>query len=260
MIEAINLTKSFSGPNGQEIGALGPIDLHIADGEFVCIVGPSGCGKSTLLRLVAGLESPTGGMLSAVQSVRRAPTLVFQGDSTFPWLTVYGNVEYPLKLLGVPEREREVTVNDMVGLVGLSRFVEAYPYQLSGGMKQRVSLARAWVADPDTLLMDEPFGALDEQTRVTLQNELLRLWDGAELSEKSGFTGRRKTVLFVTHSIDEALVLADRILVMSPAPGRVVAEVRVPFARPRDAIQLRRDPQFGELAFHIWQALRATTD
>jgi NitT/TauT family transport system ATP-binding protein len=142
-------------------------------------------------------------------------------------------------------------------------------------MKQRVSLARAWVADPDTLLMDEPFGALDEQTRVTLQNELLRLWDRAGLFEMSDFykksdilgaagglsaSARRKTVLFVTHSIDEALVLADRILVMSPAPGRVVAEVRVPFARPRDAIQLRREPQFGELAFHIWQALRVTTD
>jgi NitT/TauT family transport system ATP-binding protein len=243
MIVAHQLTKSYPGPNGVTINALGPVDVRVEAGEFVCLVGPSGCGKSTLLRLIAGLEPPTGGELLTDP---QPPTLVFQGDSTFPWMTVFGNVEYPLKLRGMAEREREVAATAMIGRVGLSKFAEAYPYQLSGGMKQRVALARAWANDPATLLMDEPFGALDEQTRITLQNELLRLWDAAH-----------KTVLFVTHSIDEALVLADRVLVMSAAPGRIVKEVRVPFARPREAIQLKRDPQFGELAYELWQALRA---
>lgn len=248
MIVAQQLTKDFPGPEGATVRALGPLDLHIASGEFVCIVGPSGCGKSTLLRLIAGLERPTAGALSVGS---QTPTLVFQGDSTFPWLTVYGNVEYPLRLRGVPEKEREAAVTHKLGLVGLSGFAEAYPYQLSGGMKQRVALARAWVADPEILLMDEPFGALDEQTRVALQHELLRLWEGSQ-----GAPHTRKTVLFVTHAIDEALALGDRVLVMSTAPGRIVKEVRVPFARPRDAIQLKRDPLFGELAYELWQSLK----
>ncbi|MCS6848204.1 MAG: ABC transporter ATP-binding protein [Anaerolineae bacterium] len=248
MIVAQQLTKTFPGPEGATIRALGPLDLQVAPGEFVCIVGPSGCGKSTLLRLIAGLEQPTGGALSVGS---QTPVMVFQGDSTFPWLTVYGNVEYPLKLRGVPEKEREAAVAHKLGLVGLSKFAEAYPYQLSGGMKQRVALARAWVADPEILLMDEPFGALDEQTRMALQHELLRLWEGSQASRAA-----RKTVLFVTHSIDEALSLGDRVLVMSGAPGRIIKEVHVPFARPRDAIQLKRDPLFGELAYDLWQALK----
>jgi len=250
MILARQLAKTFPGPDGLAIHALGPLDLDVAQGEFVCLVGPSGCGKSTLLRLVAGLEQPTSGLL---QTGGRQPILVFQGDSTFPWLTVYGNVEYPLKLRGWSEKEREAAVAQQLGLVGLSRFAEAYPYQLSGGMKQRVALARAWVGDPEVLLMDEPFGALDEQTRVALQAELLRLWEGAQ---QPGSPTARKTVLFVTHAIDEALALADRVLVMSSAPGRIIKEVHVPFARPRDAIQLKRDPRFGELAYELWQALR----
>jgi NitT/TauT family transport system ATP-binding protein len=248
VIVAQQLTKDFPGPEGATIRALGPLDLQVAPGEFVCIVGPSGCGKSTLLRLIAGLDQPTGGTLSIGS---QTPTLVFQGDSTFPWLTVYGNVEYPLKLRGVPEKEREAAVVHKLGLVGLSKFAEAYPYQLSGGMKQRVALARAWVSDPEILLMDEPFGALDEQTRVVLQRELLRLWEGSQAAREA-----RKTVLFITHSIDEALALGDRVLVMSAAPGRIVKEVDVPFARPRDAIQLKRDPLFGELAYELWQALK----
>lgn len=262
MIEARELVKTFDSPDGTVIAALGPMDLSVASGEFVCIVGPSGCGKSTLLRLIAGLEQPTSGTLTcrAVldpaalgEEADRRPTLVFQGDSTFPWLTVFGNVEYPLRLRGVPEKEREAAVMRMLDLVGLTKFAEAYPYQLSGGMKQRVALARAWVSGPPVLLMDEPLGALDEQTRVALQNELLRLWEGPRASV--GSAAARRTVLFVTHSIDEALVLADRVLVMSPAPGRIVAEVRVPFPRPREVVQLRRDPRFGELAYTLWQAL-----
>ena len=143
-------------------------------------------------------------------------------------------------------------MNHQLALVGLSSFAEAYPYQLSGGMKQRVALARAWVGDPAVLLMDEPFGALDEQTRVALQHELLRLWEGPQRADA---LTQRKTIVFVTHAIDEALALGDRVLVMSSAPGQIVQELRVPFPRPRDPIQLKRDPRFGELAYALWQAL-----
>jgi NitT/TauT family transport system ATP-binding protein len=249
MIIARQLVKTYPGPDGSTIRALGPLDLHVASGEFVCVVGPSGCGKSTLLRLIAGLDQPSSGSLEVSA---QQPVLVFQGDSTFPWLTVYGNVEYPLKLRGWPERERELAVNHQLALVGLSSFAEAYPYQLSGGMKQRVALARAWVGDPAVLLMDEPFGALDEQTRVALQHELLRLWEGPQRADA---LTQRKTIVFVTHAIDEALALGDRVLVMSSAPGQIVQELRVPFPRPRDPIQLKRDPRFGELAYALWQAL-----
>ncbi len=189
MITARQLVKTYPGPDGSTIRALGPLDLQVAAGEFVCIVGPSGCGKSTLLRLIAGLDQPTSGGLEVGAS---QPVLVFQGDSTFPWLTVHDNVEYPLKLRGWSEPERESAVSRQLALVGLSDFAEAYPYQLSGGMKQRVALARAWVSDPQVLLMDEPFGALDEQTRVVLQNELLKLWEGRNAQSRQ-HSGRRSS-------------------------------------------------------------------
>ncbi|MBX2997638.1 MAG: ABC transporter ATP-binding protein [Caldilineaceae bacterium] len=253
IIHAIALTKIFPGPLGP-IAALGPLDLSVAAGEFVCIVGPSGCGKSTFLRMVAGLEEATGGELrltAPATSERPFNSMVFQGDSTFPWMTVHENVEYGLKMQGVRDKQRAAAVVEMLAVVGLSGFAEAYPYQLSGGMRQRVALARAFANDPAVLLMDEPFGALDEQNRVLLQEELLRIWERAGAATDGG-----KTVLFVTHSIDEALVLADRVLVMSAAPGRIVDEIRVPFARPRQVYELKRDPQFGELAYRVWQSLR----
>ncbi len=256
IIQASALTRSFPGPGGP-IAALGPLDLSVADGEFVCIVGPSGCGKSTFLRLVAGLDESTGGDLTLTapkESERPFNAMVFQGDSTFPWMTVYENVEYGLRMQGVRDKQRAATVAEMLGVVGLGGFAEAYPYQLSGGMRQRVALARAFANDPNVLLMDEPFGALDEQNRILLQEELLRIWERSDVHANSG---RGKTVLFVTHSIDEALVLADRVLVMSAAPGRIVDEIRVPFARPRRVYELKRDPLFGELAYRIWQKLRA---
>ena len=252
IIQASALTKSFPGPAGT-IAALGPLDLSVAAGEFVCIVGPSGCGKSTFLRLVAGLEEPTSGDLTlAAQTNSERPfnAMVFQGDSTFPWMTVHENVEYGLRMQGVREKQRSATVANMLGVVGLSGFAEAYPYQLSGGMRQRVALARAFANDPDVLLMDEPFGALDEQNRILLQEELLRIW------ERPADGTQGKTVLFVTHSIDEALVLADRVLIMSAAPGRIVDEIRVPFERPRSVYELKRDPQFGELGYRVWEKLR----
>ncbi|HBY94200.1 MAG TPA: mannosyltransferase [Chloroflexi bacterium] len=248
IIQAHNLTKTFPGPGNRAIAALGPLDLEVRAGEFVCIVGPSGCGKSTLLRLIAGLETPTAGTLRRAEpsdSARPFNSLVFQGDSTFPWMTVHGNVEYGLRVRGVPAGRREAVVSRMLRTVGLATFAEAYPYQLSGGMRQRVALGRALANDPEVLLMDEPFGALDEQNRILLQDELLRIWDQTD-----------KTVLFVTHSIDEAVVLGDRVLVMSAAPGRIKDEIRVPFPRPREVYRLKRDPAFGELTYRIWETLR----
>ncbi len=253
IIQATGLTKMFAGPNQRDFQALGPVDLQIEAGEFVCIVGPSGCGKSTLLRIIAGLDHPSAGQLAVPDTGdERIPfnAMVFQGDSTFPWLTVHGNVDYGLRLRGVGYREREEIVGRMLQTVGLSGFAEAYPYQLSGGMRQRVALARALANDPQVLLMDEPFGALDAQNRVLLQDELLQIWD------QTGADSTRKTILFVTHSIDEALVLADRVLVMSSTPGRIKSEVQVPFARPRHPYDLRLEPRFGELSYQIWEMLR----
>lgn len=255
LIEARGLTKSFVTADQGDFHALGPVDLDIQAGEFVCIVGPSGCGKSTLLRILAGLDQPSGGQLTiraAQDSTRPLNNMVFQGDSTFPWLTVHENVGYGLRVRGVGYREREETVACMLKTVGLSGFAESYPYQLSGGMRQRVALARALANDPAILLMDEPFGALDAQNRIILQDELLQIWEQTAVDEP----GEQKTIVFITHSIDEAIVLADRVLVMSSVPGRIKANIPIPFPRPRQTYELKRDPLFGELTYTIWEALR----
>ncbi|MGX2993662.1 ABC transporter ATP-binding protein [Streptomyces sp. JNUCC 64] len=215
----------------------------VAPGEFVCLLGPSGCGKTTLLRMLAGLERQD---LGDVRLDGRA-SVVFQEHGVFPWLSVEDNVAYPLKLRGVRQAARRAAVRPLLELTGLTDFRSAYPHQLSGGMRQRTSVARALADDGDVLLMDEPFGALDEQTRVTLQQELLRIW------QDSG-----KSVVFITHSVDEALTLADRVLVMSARPGRIVADVPVPFGRPRDILGLRRDPRYGEITYELWRLLRGT--
>ncbi len=233
------------------------MDLEVNRGEFVCIVGPSGCGKSTLLRILAGLETPSDGTMQIhadADSSRPVNNMVFQGDSTFPWLTVHENVEYGMKIRGVGYRTREQVVARMLQTVGLAKFAESYPYQLSGGMRQRVALARAFANDPQLLLMDEPFGALDAQNRILLQDELLQIW------EQTREQNQRKTILFVTHSIDEAIVLADRVLVMSSAPGRIKSAIQIPFVRPRQTYELKRDPRFGELTYTIWEALRDEVD
>jgi NitT/TauT family transport system ATP-binding protein len=253
IIQTHQLTKSFVGADGREFHALGPVDMSVARGEFVCIVGPSGCGKSTLLRIVAGLDSPTAGNLEILaddSNNRPVNSMVFQGDSTFPWMTVRENVEYGLKMRGAPYRTREQIVARTLQVVGLARFSESYPYQLSGGMRQRVALARAFANDPQLLLMDEPFGALDAQNRILLQDELLQIW------EENNDAGARKTILFVTHSIDEAIVLADRVLVMTSVPGQIKTSIAIPFARPRQTYELKREPLFGELTYTIWEALR----
>ena len=263
VVETRSLVKIFPGPDGREIHALGPVDLCIEAGEFITIVGPSGCGKSTLLRIMAGLTEPTGGTMTtadSTQTSRPFNSMVFQGDSTFPWLTVRRNVEFGLRMRGVSFREREETVGRMLALVGLAGYAEAYPYQLSGGMRQRVSLARSLANDPQLLLMDEPFGALDAQNRSLLQQELLQIWETADSTDDSDRAGESTTVVFVTHSIDEAIILGDRVLVMTAAPGQIKAEIQIPFERPRNAIDLKRDASYGELNYQIWEALRDEVD
>ncbi|QZY52204.1 ABC transporter ATP-binding protein [Leucobacter tenebrionis] len=237
-----NLWKAFpdAESKGDVLVAVEDVSLEIGQKEFVCVLGPSGCGKSTLLRVAAGLEKPS---LGEIETQSR-PSVVFQEHGIFPWLTVAENVGYPLKLRGVPRAQRRERVRELLDLVGLSDFGSYYPAQISGGMRQRTSVARALADDGDALLMDEPFGALDEQTRVALQQELLRIWEQTS-----------KSVMFITHSVDEALTLADRVVVMSHRPGRIVAEIEIPFERPRDIIELRRDPRYGEITYQLWNLL-----
>ena len=241
-----NLDVTFAGRDGS-IAAIHDLDLEIASGELAVIVGPSGCGKTTLLRVLAGLETADAGTIAIADADPERPTvgMVFQGAGLFPWLTVAQNVGYGLRMRGMPAEQRREIVQRWLAAVGLERFGSAYPAQLSGGMQQRVGLARAFAYDPDVLLMDEPFGALDAQTRIILQQTLLEQW------EQSG-----KTVLFVTHSIEEALVLGDRVYVMSARPGHVIAQVDVPFERPRNAGALRSETRFGELYARVWTVLR----
>ena len=243
------LAKSFS-VKGRRIDALAGIDLDIQVGEFLCVVGPSGCGKTTLLRILAGLEQQTSGSVEVGRdqtSSRPLNSMVFQEQSIFPWLSVRDNVAFGLKAQGVGRRERYRMVEPFIRKVGLTGFEDALPHQLSGGMKQRVSIARAFANDPEILLMDEPFAALDEQTKLILQAELLRIWDEA-----------RKTVLYVTHSIDEAIVLADRIMVMSARPGRIkeIVDISEVFGRPRQVEAVKSSPQYGELFGRVWTQLR----
>jgi NitT/TauT family transport system ATP-binding protein len=240
------LAKQFQA-GGAKVDALDGCTIDIAEGEFVTIVGPSGCGKTTLLRIVAGLESPSQGSVSIRHRDGAKPltTMVFQEASIFPWMTVRANVAYGLSLREKPRAQIDPVVDKFLALTGLERFANAYPHQLSGGMKQRASVARAFANDPEILLMDEPFAALDEQNKILLQEELLRIW---------GET--RKTVLFITHSIDEALVLSDRVLVMSGRPGRIKADLRVNFPRPRAVFDLKGDPEYARLSREIWLMLR----
>ncbi len=241
-----NLYKTFT-VRGTIVRALVNINVSVADGEFFVMVGPSGCGKTTLLRIMADLERQSSGTLTMRRADRNKPinSMVFQEHSVFPWMTVRDNVGYGLAIRGVPKKQREEIVAYYVDKVGLTKFMRAYPFQLSGGMKQRVSLARAFANDPEVLLMDEPFGALDEQNKLLLQEELLRIW-----------TEHRKTVVFITHSIDEAIVLGDRIMVMTAHPGQAKAFVQVPFQRPRQVYEIRATPQYGQLMYSIWELLR----
>jgi NitT/TauT family transport system ATP-binding protein len=237
MVELRGLGKRYAA-DGADIVALADIDVAIDQGEFVCLLGPSGCGKSTLLKIVAGLIPQTSGVVSIDGRPVRGPgpdrAVVFQDYALFPWMTVADNVEFGLAARGVDPARRRATSAELLRAVGLADFAGKYPHHLSGGMKQRVSIARALAVDPVLLLMDEPFGALDAQTRFVMQQELLRIW-----------RAYRKTVIFVTHSIEEALYLGDRVLVMTARPGRLKEEIRVTHPRPRDVAsadftQLRR--------------------
>ena len=229
------------------VTAVEAVDLEVAEGEFVCVVGPSGCGKSTFLRILAGLDHVTAGEARIVPGPDPAQPLnavVFQEYAIFPWKTVLANVAFGPQMRGVPRREREALARRWLVKVGLERFEDYYPAQLSGGMKQRVSIARALAHDPQVLLMDEPLGALDAQTRAVLQEELLRLWEET-----------RKTVVYVTHSIEEAVLLGDRVVVMTAHPGTVKTEFRIDLPRPRD-LTTTSTPEFAALTGAVWTALR----
>jgi NitT/TauT family transport system ATP-binding protein len=245
-VVARNVSRRFVSQSGT-VDACVDVNLTVEPGQFVVIVGPSGCGKSTFLRMVADLDQPTSGTIDVTTSrgMPASNAMVFHGRTLFPWLNVRDNVAYGLRLSGMSKAERRDRADELLEAVGLSEFPAAWPHQISEGMRQRVSIARALAMNPDLLLMDEPFGALDEQTRFILQEELLRIW------ESSG-----KTVLFVTHSIDEALILADKIVIMSARPGTIREVIDVPFPRPRSLTDVRNDPQFAELFTTTWTTLR----
>ncbi|GAB4254406.1 MAG: ABC transporter ATP-binding protein [Thermoleophilia bacterium] len=240
------LTKEFQ-VKGRTIVALRDVDLTIREGEFLCIVGPSGCGKTTLLRILAGLETATAGEMRIVHSDPAKPlnSMVFQEQSIFPWMSVRKNIGFGLKCRRVDQKTIDAVVDHYIRMIGLQKFGDAYPHQLSGGMKQRVSVARAFANDPEILLMDEPFAALDEQNKVLLQEELLKIWEA-----------ERKTVVFITHSIDEALVLADRVIIMTSHPGTFKASIDVDLDRPRNISTLRSEARFNELFTYLWSILR----
>jgi len=242
-IRIANLQKSFGA-----LLAVDGVSVDIEPGEFFMIVGPSGCGKTTLLRILAGLETASAGAIeidTPAGSQRPENSMVFQGESIFPWMTVWNNAAYGLRMRDAAPAVIKERVGHYLDATGLTRFAGYYPHQLSGGMKQRVSIARAFANDPEILLMDEPFSALDAQNKLLLQEELLRIWDE-----------QKKTVVFITHSVDEAVFLGDRIMVMTAQPGRVKSLVRVPLPRPRNIIELQKAPEFGELVHRIWSSLR----
>jgi len=238
--------KRYPGPRGSELVALHDVSLTVGRGEFVTILGPSGCGKSTLLQIVAGLEPPTEGRVTFDDAPASGPltAMVFQEHALFPWRTVRGNVAFGLEVTGVAPARRETVVAGLLALVGLEGFADRYPHQLSGGMRQRVAIARALAVEPALLLMDEPFSALDAQSRALMQLELTALWERS-----------RRSILYVTHQIQEAVLLGDRVVVMTRRPGRVRAVRPVPLGRPRGEHTLR-DPGFLALVDECWALVR----
>jgi NitT/TauT family transport system ATP-binding protein len=247
-ISVNNLSKSFhTGKKSAVVEALRNVNLTIRDGEFVTLIGASGCGKTTLLRIIGGFEDASSGYVEISTAARPGSLVtatVFQEESVFPWLDVQSNVEYGLRIRGVPAAERRQIADTFIDKVGLANIRKTYPPQLSGGMRQRVSVARAFANSPEILLMDEPFGALDEQTRIVLQQEVLRLW-----------SENRRTVLFVTHSLDEAITLSDRIVVLSARPGRIREIIEVDIPRPRQVGELRSHPHYADLYKRLWNLI-----
>ena len=243
IVKIDHVEKIYQGRSG-EVVALTGVDMEIRENEFVCVVGPSGCGKSTLLTFIAGLERPTSGRVCVkgkeVVNPGSERGVIFQQYALFPWLTVKKNVKFGLKLRGVKEPELSVIADKYIRLVGLEEFGDSYPKELSGGMKQRVAIARAYAVNPEILLMDEPFGALDAQTRTQLQTELLETWEK-----------EKKTCFFITHDVEEAIILAQRVVIMSARPGRVkeIVPVNIPYPRTQET---KMTKEFLDLKVHVW--------
>ena len=238
-----NISKKFAKETEREVKALENISFEMQDHEFVSIIGPSGCGKTTLLRIVAGLLKPDQGRVIYSQNIQSTTALVFQDQGLLPWLTVMDNIGLGLELKKVPKAERKKIVLEFMQRVKLNGFQNYYPHELSGGMRQRVALARAFLTNPDILLMDEPFGSLDAQTRIILQEELLKLW-----------RVERNTVIFVTHDIEEAIMLGDRVVVLSDRPGKVHADISINITRPRNS-STKDYPELKEIKSQIWKIL-----
>ncbi|MEV7774101.1 ABC transporter ATP-binding protein [Kitasatospora sp. NPDC086791] len=252
-IELTGATKRFRTPSGALHTAVRDLDLTVAQGEFVAVVGPTGCGKSTTLTLVSGLEEPTEGEVRVygepVTGIDPQVGFVFQQDAVFPWRTVLSNVMAGPRFRGVPVAEAKERARDWLGRVGLAAFEDRYPHQLSGGMRKRVALAQTFVNDPAILLMDEPFSALDVQTRALMSDQLLELWAGTGSAENAA------SVVFVTHDLDEAIALADRVVVMTAGPATVKEVFTVDLPRPRTVEAVRLEPRFIELYREIWASL-----
>ena len=245
-LQVAQLNKNFASPRG-DVRALDGVSFSVFQDEFVCIVGTSGCGKSTLLRLIAGLTEPTGGSVNFFGwSAARRRAMVFQDTGLFAWLNILDNVAFGLEAQGIAQNERHRRARALIARMGLDDFARHYPHELSGGMKQRVAIARALVTEPAILLMDEPFRTLDAQTRLILQDELLRLW-----------SARPMLVLFVTHDIEEAILLGNSVMVLSRRPGHILAEINVPLEQPRHLIG-RGHPEIESLRWQIWKMIEPT--
>ncbi len=256
-----NVKKVFNTRRG-EVVALNGVSFEIKENEFICVVGPSGCGKSTLLNILAGLDTPTSGEVYVDGNLVEGPGpergVVFQQYALFPWLTVEKNVAFGLKLKGLPEKEINETVEKYLDIVGLKDFANSYPKELSGGMRQRVAIARAYAVNPEVLLMDEPFGALDAQTRTQLQQELLDTWEKEQKTcffithdVEEAIILATKVIVFITHDVEEAIILATKVIVMSARPGRIksVIDVNIPYPRNQET---KMTPEFIELKNEIW--------
>jgi NitT/TauT family transport system ATP-binding protein len=248
LVELKNIRHVFVRA-GKSLAVIEDVNLVLGEGEFVSVVGPSGCGKSTLLRMISGLMKPTGGDVfvrgQKVEDIRSDVGYMFQTDALLPWRTVSDNVALPLKFKGVARGVREKLAKEWIATVGLTGFEDAFPHQLSGGMRKRVSLASMLVASPDIILMDEPFSALDVQTRSMMENELMAIWQR-----------ERKTVLFVTHDLEEAIALSDKVIVLSARPTRVKAVCMIDLPRPRNVLDIRSDKNFHGYYTQLWEEMR----
>jgi NitT/TauT family transport system ATP-binding protein len=249
VIEYAGVTKRFAS-QGKLVTALDDVDLVVNENEFTSIIGPSGCGKTTLMRLCAGLEDPTEGSThyrgAPVESINTDVGYITQDSNLYPWMTLRGNVEFPLEIRGMSKEERRERADRWIRMVGLEGFEDHWPYQLSGGMQKRGSIIRTMAYEPSVILMDEPFGPLDAQTRMVLQADLLRIW-----------SERQQTIMFITHDITEAIALSDTVVVMSARPGRVKAVFKVPMSRPRDVFQIHEQAGFTETYGEIWETFRS---